>query len=967
MGGETYRFEALPRALPLLAYLILERARPIYLDALATLFWPDDRESDARVKLRRHLQVLEVALPPAERPWIVVTSDALQWNLDADATCDVVAFEQNASRVATYEDAVVAYGGDFLVGYTDAWIIGERKRLERIYLYRREALMTLAVDDGRTHDTIRHARAILTTDPWRESAVRALMRARAESGDLAGAAAEYDRFAQQARRERESEPTLETRTLLHELIGEREAEPPRSFAGRDEPLRVLGERYEAARSGRGSVVFLTGDTASGNTEFAEAFADRVVDARVFVGRTSDPESQPYEALAGALRAASGLYAHADGRIAALAALLPDVGHAMPRTHATSVDRERRRLYDAIAVAFVTLAHDRPFILVLPEFHRAGEATVAALDMLARRIVDLPVLVIATFADGGVPERLALVNRGLREVNLATILSVEPLATLIDRRRAQSRDDSPAPALTRAEANARARGMQFERDGDDERAAQSYVRAAARAIELFADADAQAIVARALLLARTNATRFALFAQQERIIWATGNREDEARILDVLERHAEGGYERAEVLKRRLRFARRTADRREHERLVDAFSLLATELADDVLIMEAALASGQGARDSEKFSAARVALLDAADRALALNAVDLACETLLTLAEMEATLGNAAAAHDFLKRADREAEHAGDLLGRARMVNMLITMLLKDMRMSEAIAVAEGAQALFAALGDREMQADIDTQVARAHTRIGHFEVALGIYAEAATVYRQLDVPTGEAKTLINSAIALMRLGRYDEALANTRAAAAVFDTLGDARGRAVCGNNAGLIAYYRHRYGDAVVEYERALSVAESIEAEDLVSNILSNLGAAHGALGNYERAIDLLERGIRLATARDRVLAVVNDIPDLVLAYVRIGDARRAEMTARTMLEVVARLSDPYDEMYYVEYVAGLVDDRRSRLSSARTHYATAERLFQERIASFTDEGSRAAFLDLPNSRLIREGLHLR
>jgi len=422
--------------------------------------------------------------------------------------------------------------------------------------------------------------------------------------------------------------------------------------------------------------------------------------------------------------------------------------------------------------------------------------------------------------------------------------------------------------------------------------------------------------------------------------------------------------RAQVLQLRIRCASDAGDR---ERLVDEFMTLANDLNDEQLIVRAKLARGQAGRDVEKFSAARIDLIDASDRALALNAVTVAFETLLTLADMEASLGNAAAAYDYLKRADREAEHAGNFLGQAQIVGITIGMLLGDMRMSEAIATADSAEPLFAAFGDRETQADIRTQVARALTRTGHFDRALKIYESAAEVYRELDVPRGEAKTLINSSITLMRLGDYDEALASVQRAATIFERIGDVRGHAICLSNAGLIAYYRHRYDDAVHEYERALALAQKVGNEDIISNITSNLGAAESARGNYERAIDFLERGIRMATARDRALGVVNDIADLVLAYVRRGDTRRAEMTARTMLEVVARLTDPYDEMYYVEYVAGLVDDRCSRLSAARTHYEVAERLFLERVASFTDEASRAAFIDLPNSRLVREGLKLR
>jgi len=943
--GEPYRFEALPRALPLLAYLILKRAHPESFDAVASLIWPDDRESDARVKLRRHVSVLQGALPPEDpaQPWIHATGDTLQWNSSAGSTCDLIGFEEDAADLATYDAAVDLYGGDFLIGYHSPWIEAERDRLHRIYLFRREALMALAEDDAHSTDAIRHARAILDADPWRESAVRALMRGLAAKGNYAGAAAEFDRFALRLRRERLSEPGSETQTLLRAFVGVRPVRPSRAVMDREQELATLDAAYAQVRAGSGTAMFLIGERASGKAEFAEAFADGCADARVFVGRLAAREGRPYESLVAVLRPA---LAHLrelarPGEFTALAVLLNEIGRPLPRTHASDVDRERRRLYDSIASAVLALARTAPLIVVLPDIHRAGYATVAALESLAKRIAGAPVLIVATASS--VSEPLGSAIRRLSHTGRAMTLTLQGVPTGYE----------PLPGTPAIAA-------QFV-------SAQEYAANARAAVDVFADDDARIAIERGLRASESDATRYALLIQHERIAASGTSRAEHTRLLAELAGLATDVHKRAEVLQLRIRWARIASDAAERERLVGEFTTLASELDDPWLIMLASLARGQARRDAEKFSAARFDLIDASDRSLALNAAPVACETLLSLAEMEASLGNSAAAYDYLKRADREAEHAGDLLGQAQIVGLTIGMLLSGMRMTEALATSDAAKPLFAAFGDRETYADVRTQVARALTRVGHFERALRIYRSVADVYRELDVPRGEAKTLINSSITLMRLGNYDEALANVQRAAAIFGCIGDVRGHAICVSNAGLIAYYRHRNDDAVHEYERALALAEKLGNEDIISNITSNLGAAESARGNYERAIDLLERGIRMATARDRVLAVVNDIPDLVLAYVRRGDSRRAEMTARTMLEVVARLTDPYDEMYYVEYVAGLVDDRRSRVSSARAHYETAERLFLERVASFADEASRSAFLDLPNSRLIREGLKLR
>ena len=79
---QPVKFAALPKTLPLFAYLLLNRAKPIGRTTLAFTFWPDHNEADARSNLRRHLYELRRVLPPApdDCPWLLIDNSSVQWN-----------------------------------------------------------------------------------------------------------------------------------------------------------------------------------------------------------------------------------------------------------------------------------------------------------------------------------------------------------------------------------------------------------------------------------------------------------------------------------------------------------------------------------------------------------------------------------------------------------------------------------------------------------------------------------------------------------------------------------------------------------------------------------------------------------------------------------------------------------------------------------------------------------------------
>ena len=309
---ETPRsFSALPKTLPLWAYLLLN-PEPIARDRLANLLWPERSQAEARANLRRHLHDLRQALPPAtpDAPWVLTEQGTIQWNPAAPAWFDVAAFVAAAADPNRLDEAVDLYGGDLLPNLYDDWIFAHRERL-RLCLF--DALAGLMQQARARNDyprAIALAQQILHHDPLREDVVRELMGLRHQSGDRAGALHEYRRFADRLRDELDVAPMLETSALYEAIArqtlalaarGERQTPPPAShpttagppmppqaehlppnnlpaqlttFIGRDEELAAVQQMLLSSTGGV-RLLTLTGPGGSGKTRLALEAATRL--------------------------------------------------------------------------------------------------------------------------------------------------------------------------------------------------------------------------------------------------------------------------------------------------------------------------------------------------------------------------------------------------------------------------------------------------------------------------------------------------------------------------------------------------------------------------------------------------------------------------------------------------------------------------------------------------------------------
>lgn len=445
--GKPWRFTAPPKCLPLLALLLVEE-QPQRRASLASLLWPEESDRNARANLRRHLHALVRALPQVDGvTWIDASPTSAGWNASAPARSDLRDFFARASDPSTWIEATQLYRGELLDGSFDEAIVGLRERFAAQHIALLADLATAAKAERNYQEAIGYAEAILAVDEWREDMVRLLMLARNSAGDRSGALATFERFARRLRDQLRTEPMFETTALRDAILSgtlpvESDTPAPalgiaRTLVGRTGELNALLGHWLRAARGSGSTAFISGEAGIGKTSLALELQSAVEaqGGRAIVGRTSKPESIPYQPIIEALRQAIP-FVKPDPRderwLAALQAFVPEVrriNDALPEPARLEAGRARLRLHDAFARAFEACSRVRPLTIILEDLHSAQSDTIDAIGALAEAIPTAPILLIVTYrsTEAAADSPVRTLRRRLARASRAHHLSLGRLA------------------------------------------------------------------------------------------------------------------------------------------------------------------------------------------------------------------------------------------------------------------------------------------------------------------------------------------------------------------------------------------------------------------------------------------------------------------------------------------------------------------------------------------------------------
>ena len=214
----------------LLATLALHSEQETARDMLAVSFWPDSEESQAKFYLRKSLSNLRRALGSQAHRVLSPTPRTVRLDLTG-AFCDVLAFHAALAQVAAstapeelLKQAVALYRGPFLQESAEDWAAEERTRCEDAYHSALESLAKHAQETGEQTAAIHWLRRLISADPYRESAVCALMAAIADSGDRAAMHQVYQVLRLRLLNDLNTRPAPETEALFQRL-SQRAARP----------------------------------------------------------------------------------------------------------------------------------------------------------------------------------------------------------------------------------------------------------------------------------------------------------------------------------------------------------------------------------------------------------------------------------------------------------------------------------------------------------------------------------------------------------------------------------------------------------------------------------------------------------------------------------------------------------------------------------------------------------------------
>jgi DNA-binding SARP family transcriptional activator/predicted ATPase len=304
----------------LLVYLAVEAHRPWTRATLAGLLWPDFPEQTAQSNLRNAISNLREVVGDRwrEPPFLLVSQDTLQFNLNQDTWIDLQVFMDLVSsagelmgshdpraQIGDLERALALYCGDFLEGFSIAsapfqeWALLKSEQIRQKVLEALRMLVSAYLEFGELDQALQHTRRWVELAPWDEVAHRYLMQICAHKGERSAALTQYEACCKALENELGVEPEPAT-VELYERIRSGQTLPSSSlpdsfhishpvqlphflkgtqlptaegsfFVARQKELERLECELKKAVHGQGQVLFVTGDPGSGKTALLEEF------------------------------------------------------------------------------------------------------------------------------------------------------------------------------------------------------------------------------------------------------------------------------------------------------------------------------------------------------------------------------------------------------------------------------------------------------------------------------------------------------------------------------------------------------------------------------------------------------------------------------------------------------------------------------------------------------------------------
>jgi two-component SAPR family response regulator len=182
-----------------LFFYFLYKGGAVNKEQIAAALWPSDQ--DPQILKQRFKTYIFRLRRATRRDVIIFDEEYYRFNYTLDYEYDVEAFEtflararatrDSAEQLQHFQRAIELVQGPYLADIDMPWALGERERLEQIYLVALLEMTDLQRSLGNLEEALSTAQRVVATDPYREDAHRALMSIHAARGDRAAAHRQY--------------------------------------------------------------------------------------------------------------------------------------------------------------------------------------------------------------------------------------------------------------------------------------------------------------------------------------------------------------------------------------------------------------------------------------------------------------------------------------------------------------------------------------------------------------------------------------------------------------------------------------------------------------------------------------------------------------------------------------------------------------------------------------------------------
>ncbi|MGZ4177245.1 MAG: ATP-binding protein, partial [Solirubrobacteraceae bacterium] len=426
----------------LLAYLVLNRDRPVGRDELIGALWPETAPRSQDAAIRTLLSRLRSALGRE----IVAGRDELGLALPEPAWVDVEAAASEvwrAQRALDSGDARAAWAlaqvplniasRGLLPGTQAGWLEPRRQELADIRLQALEVIGRAGLSLGGTQlgSVERAARTLIDSEPYRESGYVLLMAALEAQGNAAEGLRVFEQLRSLLRDELGVAPSPEAIQAHERLVNPPSARQPLATAASAAEIEVPAELAAAAsgplvgrqaelaqleawwKGGREPnserVMLLAGDPGIGKTRLLAETAVRAFasGAIVLAGRAPEETLVPYQPFLEALghyvsRAPlEELRSVAREYGAEISRLMPELRRRvpeLPQPDPGDPETDRYRLFEAVVGLLAEISSAVPVLIVLDDLQWADRPTLLLLRHLARSPHNTRVSIMGAYRD-----------------------------------------------------------------------------------------------------------------------------------------------------------------------------------------------------------------------------------------------------------------------------------------------------------------------------------------------------------------------------------------------------------------------------------------------------------------------------------------------------------------------------------------------------------------------------------------